>query len=93
VLVSNSLQKFNMDTCYLSLAFYCIGCLLNPEIVVCLDAGTKPKEDALYHLWQAFYNDKDVRWETCDSPSACHIETSSIRGLYIPSKVHGLSIL
>ncbi|KAF3392864.1 Chitin synthase C [Penicillium rolfsii] len=34
--------------------------LLNPEIVILLDAGTKPCKESVFKLWQAFYNDKNL---------------------------------
>ncbi|ORY35547.1 chitin synthase-domain-containing protein [Naematelia encephala] len=36
--------------------FNAVGKQLNPEICVLLDAGTKPGHKAIYHLWEAFYN-------------------------------------
>lgn len=40
--------------------FNAIGRQLNPEICVLLDAGTKPGHKAIYHLWEAFYNNKNL---------------------------------
>ncbi|TDL29527.1 chitin synthase [Rickenella mellea] len=37
--------------------FNAIGKMLNPEICVLLDAGTKPGHKSIYYLWEAFYND------------------------------------
>jgi len=37
--------------------FHALGRLLQPEIVVLIDVGTKPGSKALYHLWEAFHND------------------------------------
>ncbi|RAO66155.1 uncharacterized protein BHQ10_002167 [Talaromyces amestolkiae] len=34
--------------------------ILNPEVVILLDAGTKPGPKSLLALWQAFYNDKNL---------------------------------
>lgn len=34
--------------------------MLNPEVVILLDAGTKPGKESLLAMWQAFYNDKDL---------------------------------
>ncbi|KAJ5914456.1 Chitin synthase C [Penicillium tannophilum] len=34
--------------------------MLNPEVVVLLDAGTKPDRRALLNLWQAFYNNENL---------------------------------
>ncbi|ODN78774.1 hypothetical protein L202_04333 [Cryptococcus amylolentus CBS 6039] len=40
--------------------FNAIGKQLNPEICVLLDAGTKPGHKAIYHLWEAFYNNPNL---------------------------------
>jgi len=40
--------------------FTAFGRILNPEICVLLDAGTKPGHKAILALWEAFYNDKDL---------------------------------
>lgn len=40
--------------------FTAFGRILNPEICILLDAGTKPGHKALLALWEAFYNDKDL---------------------------------
>lgn len=40
--------------------FNAIGRQLDPEICVLLDAGTKPGHKALYHLWEAFYNNLNL---------------------------------
>ncbi|KAG5646609.1 Chitin synthase, class 1 [Asterophora parasitica] len=37
--------------------FNAIGKMLNPEICVLIDAGTKPGHKSIYYLWEAFYND------------------------------------
>ncbi|THH31301.1 hypothetical protein EUX98_g2888 [Antrodiella citrinella] len=37
--------------------FNAIGKMLEPEICVLLDAGTKPGRKSIYYLWEAFYND------------------------------------
>ncbi|KAJ5103031.1 hypothetical protein N7532_003560 [Penicillium argentinense] len=34
--------------------------MLNPEVVVLLDAGTKPCKESFLALWQSFYNDKNL---------------------------------
>ncbi|PWY83345.1 hypothetical protein BO70DRAFT_313633 [Aspergillus heteromorphus CBS 117.55] len=34
--------------------------ILNPEVVILLDAGTKPGPKSLLFLWEAFYNDKTL---------------------------------
>ncbi|KAL3441409.1 chitin synthase-domain-containing protein [Aspergillus insuetus] len=34
--------------------------ILNPEIIILLDAGTKPGPKSLLSLWEAFYNDKTL---------------------------------
>ncbi|KUL84207.1 hypothetical protein ZTR_06915 [Talaromyces verruculosus] len=40
--------------------FNAFGRILNPEICVLLDAGTKPGHKSILALWEAFYNDKDL---------------------------------
>ncbi|KDQ64296.1 glycosyltransferase family 2 protein [Jaapia argillacea MUCL 33604] len=40
--------------------FNAIGKMLQPEICVLLDAGTKPGHKSIYYLWEAFYNDKNL---------------------------------
>ncbi|KAF8627199.1 hypothetical protein AX15_004516 [Amanita polypyramis BW_CC] len=40
--------------------FNAIGSILNPEICVLLDAGTKPGHKSIYYLWEAFYNDRNL---------------------------------
>jgi chitin synthase len=40
--------------------FTAFGRILNPEVCILLDAGTKPGEKSLLYLWQAFYNDKNL---------------------------------
>ncbi|KAI0246968.1 chitin synthase [Lactifluus subvellereus] len=40
--------------------FNAIGQMLQPEICVLIDAGTKPEPTSIYYLWEAFYNDKDL---------------------------------
>ncbi|TVY49544.1 Chitin synthase G [Lachnellula occidentalis] len=40
--------------------FNAFGRLLNPEVCILLDAGTKPGVKSLLYLWEAFYNDKDL---------------------------------
>jgi chitin synthase len=55
--------------------------ILNPEICILIDAGTKPGRKSLLELWKAFYNDKDLggacgeihcllgkRWEKLRNP-------------------------
>ncbi|RDX53649.1 chitin synthase [Lentinus brumalis] len=37
--------------------FNAIGRMLEPEICVLIDAGTKPARKSIYYLWEAFYND------------------------------------
>lgn len=37
--------------------FNALGRILNPEVCILIDAGTKPGRKSLYYLWQAFYND------------------------------------
>jgi len=36
------------------------GRLLNPEVVVCVDVGTKIEQKGLLILWEQMYNDKDL---------------------------------
>lgn len=40
--------------------FNAFGRILNPEICILIDAGTKPGPKSLLALWQAFYNDKNI---------------------------------
>ena len=40
--------------------FNAFGRILNPEICILLDAGTKPGPKSLLYLWEGFYNDKDL---------------------------------
>ncbi|PFH48062.1 glycosyltransferase family 2 protein [Amanita thiersii Skay4041] len=40
--------------------FNAIGKMLQPEICVLIDAGTKPGYKSIYHLWKAFYNDQHL---------------------------------
>ncbi|KAL4944279.1 chitin synthase B [Aspergillus oleicola] len=40
--------------------FNAFGRILNPEVCILLDAGTKPGAKSLLYLWEAFYNDKDL---------------------------------
>jgi len=40
--------------------FNAFGRILNPEVCILLDAGTKPGPRSLLYLWEAFYNDKDL---------------------------------
>lgn len=40
--------------------FTAFGRILNPEVCILLDAGTKPGTKSLLALWEAFYNDKDL---------------------------------
>lgn len=37
--------------------FNAIGKILDPQICVLIDAGTKPGHKSIYYLWEAFYND------------------------------------
>ncbi|KAF8655299.1 hypothetical protein AX16_003197 [Volvariella volvacea WC 439] len=37
--------------------FNAIGKMLDPDICVLIDAGTKPGHKSIYYLWEAFYND------------------------------------
>lgn len=36
------------------------GRILNPNICVLIDAGTKPASKSIVHLWRAFYNNRNV---------------------------------
>lgn len=40
--------------------FNAFGRILNPEVCILLDAGTKPSPRSLLGLWEGFYNDKDL---------------------------------
>ena len=40
--------------------FHGFGRILNPEVCILLDAGTKPGPKSLLALWEGFYNDKDL---------------------------------
>ncbi|KAI9860468.1 MAG: Chitin synthase, class 2 [Trichoglossum hirsutum] len=40
--------------------FNAFGRILNPEVCILLDAGTKPGPKSLLALWEAFYNDKNL---------------------------------
>jgi chitin synthase len=40
--------------------FNAFGRILNPEIVILLDAGTKPGSKSLFALWEAFHNDRNL---------------------------------
>ncbi|KAJ5229152.1 hypothetical protein N7489_009860 [Penicillium chrysogenum] len=40
--------------------FNAFGRILNPEICILIDAGTKPGPKSLLALWQTFYNDKNI---------------------------------
>ncbi|KAK2463946.1 hypothetical protein APHAL10511_003997 [Amanita phalloides] len=40
--------------------FNAIGRMLNPEICVLVDAGTRPDHKSIYRLWEAFYNNKNL---------------------------------
>ncbi|KZV76117.1 glycosyltransferase family 2 protein [Peniophora sp. CONT] len=40
--------------------FNALGKIMNPEICVLIDAGTKPGHKAIYHLWEAFYNNPNL---------------------------------
>ena len=40
--------------------FNAFGRILNPEVCILLDAGTKPGPKSLLALWTAFYNDKNL---------------------------------
>lgn len=40
--------------------FNAFGRILNPEVTILIDAGTKPSPRSLLALWEAFYNDKHL---------------------------------
>ncbi|KAM0135744.1 hypothetical protein ACHAP3_004841 [Botrytis cinerea] len=40
--------------------FNAFGRILNPEVTILIDAGTKPGPRSLLALWEAFYNDKNL---------------------------------
>tara|TARA_R110002003_G_scaffold124_11_gene11297 strand:- start:11621 stop:13078 length:1458 start_codon:yes stop_codon:yes gene_type:complete len=40
--------------------FNAFGRILNPEVTILIDAGTKPGTRSLLALWEAFYNDKNL---------------------------------
>lgn len=40
--------------------FNAFGRILNPEVIISIDAGTKPQPKSILALWQAFYNDGDL---------------------------------
>ncbi|KAF2822923.1 chitin synthase [Ophiobolus disseminans] len=40
--------------------FNAFGRILNPEVTILIDAGTKPSPRSLLSLWEAFYNDKHL---------------------------------
>lgn len=40
--------------------FTAFGRILNPEVCILLDAGTKPGPKSLLALWEGFYNDKNL---------------------------------
>ncbi|KAF2754936.1 hypothetical protein EJ05DRAFT_443013 [Pseudovirgaria hyperparasitica] len=40
--------------------FNAFGRILNPEVTILIDAGTKPGPGSLRALWESFYNDRDL---------------------------------
>ncbi|BFZ65325.1 Chitin synthase, class 3 [Saitoella coloradoensis] len=40
--------------------FHAVGKMLEPEVCILLDAGTKPGAKSIIHLWEGFYNDKNL---------------------------------
>ncbi|RAH66316.1 chitin synthase [Aspergillus aculeatinus CBS 121060] len=40
--------------------FNAFGRILNPEVCILIDAGTKPGHKSLLALWEAFYNDRNL---------------------------------
>ncbi|KAL8668989.1 MAG: hypothetical protein Q9168_006403 [Polycauliona sp. 1 TL-2023] len=49
-------QKFNSHRWL----FGAFGRILKPEIVISIDAGTKPGKNSILALWEAFFNDKSL---------------------------------
>lgn len=41
-------------------AYTGFGRILNPEVVITLDVGTKPGPKSLLAMWESFYNDRDL---------------------------------
>jgi chitin synthase len=40
--------------------FNAFGPLLNPNVCILIDVGTKPSNTSLYHLWKAFHSNPNV---------------------------------
>ncbi|KAG6815723.1 Chitin synthase, class 1, partial [Tephrocybe sp. NHM501043] len=40
--------------------FNAVGRMLNPEVCVLIDAGTRPGHKSIYYLWEAFHNDRNL---------------------------------
>ncbi|KAH9483069.1 Chitin synthase, class 1 [Psilocybe cubensis] len=40
--------------------FNAVGKMLQPEVCVLIDAGTKPGHKSIFYLWEAFYNDPNL---------------------------------
>ncbi|KAG6853182.1 hypothetical protein C0991_006292 [Blastosporella zonata] len=40
--------------------FNAVGSMLNPEVCVLIDAGTRPGHKSIYYLWEAFHNDHNL---------------------------------
>jgi len=40
--------------------FNAFGRILNPEVCVLIDVGTKPTHDSIYHLWKCFDSDPNI---------------------------------
>ena len=49
-------QKINSHRWF----FIAFGRILNPEVCVVLDVGTKVQPKALLNLWEAFYNERNL---------------------------------
>lgn len=52
----NNAKKINSHRWF----FNAFGSVLQPNICVLLDVGTRPGNTSIYHLWKAFDNDKKV---------------------------------
>ncbi|CEP20886.1 CHS1 [Cyberlindnera jadinii] len=56
MLKEKNMKKINSHRWF----FEAICPVLDPNVVVLLDVGTKPNTSAIYHLWKAFDNDSNV---------------------------------
>jgi cellulose synthase/poly-beta-1,6-N-acetylglucosamine synthase-like glycosyltransferase len=55
-LKENNAKKINSHRWF----FNAFGSVLQPNVCVLLDVGTRPGNTSIYHLWKAFDNDKKV---------------------------------